>query len=206
MKDEYKERANVWDDNPWKQKFTEKIYQFILKNIVVSNKTRLLDLGGGTGLLALKFTNNVKDITVVDTSKGMLDVLKNKIKINNLKNVKIINDELLENVLPFNSVDLVISAMALHHIKDIKEQFKVIYNILSQDGNMAFVDLVAEDGGFHTEGSDYIHNGFEEKSLINMLKSCNFKDIKLQEIEVVEKINAFGKLKKYPLFIVIASK
>lgn len=42
----------------------------------------LQELGIGTGNLALSLINSVKSIHGVDTSDGMLNVLKNKIELN----------------------------------------------------------------------------------------------------------------------------
>ena len=80
MKDQFIDKAKDWDKTPWKQTLAQDAYNAIISKIKISSHTRLIDLGRGTGLLALKFKNNVSKITIVDTLKGMLDVLRRKLK------------------------------------------------------------------------------------------------------------------------------
>jgi ubiquinone/menaquinone biosynthesis C-methylase UbiE len=206
MKDQFKDKAKNWDEIPWKQNLAQDTYNAISSKIKISSNTRLIDLGGGTGLLTLKFKNDVSKITIVDTSKGMLDVLKQKIEAQKINNVEILNGILSPGVLPKNSSELIISMMTLHHIEDLHTLFKCFYEILVSDGSIALVDLAKEDGDFHDDGIDYVYDGFEKEDLTLPLEKAGFKNIGFAEISKVTKESASGLVKEYPILLVTASK
>ena len=206
MADQFKDKAMDWDHIPWKQRLAQDAYNAITSKIIISSETKLVDLGGGTGLLTLKFINDVSEIIIVDTSEGMLDVLRKKIQTQNLDNVKIINRVLSSGVLPDNSCELIISMMTLHHIDDLSSLFKCFYEILVSGGNVAFVDLKKEDGDFHPEGVEYVYNGFEREDLQIPLKEAGFKNINFDEVAVISKESSTGLVKEYPIWLLTASK
>ena len=206
MRDNFKDRANKWDDNPVSQLLSKSGYEYIKSNILFSKDSKLIDLGGGTGALALNFLDDVADITVVDTSKAMLDVLKEKIELNGLTNVNTIEGELVEGTVANDSVDLVVSSMALHHIEDVYKQLEDIYTALSDGGQIAIIDLLEESGDFHPEGLDYVHNGFAKEDILDILEFSKFINVRFKVFEHVEKMGSKGKLKDYPVFIVTAEK
>ncbi len=206
MKDQFKNKAKNWDETPWKQNLAQDAYNAISSKINISSNTRLIDLGGGTGLLTLKFKDDVSKITIVDTSKGMLDVLRQKIKARKISNVEILNGILSPGVLPKNSSELIISMMTLHHIEDLHTIFKCFYEILVLGGSIALVDLAKEDGDFHADDADYVYDGFEKEDLKLPLEKAGFKNIGIAEISTVTKESTSGLIKEYPILLVTASK
>lgn len=206
MRDQFNERANQWDSTPWKIDLNEKIYQYIKEKVSFDSSAHLVDMGGGTGALALKFLDEVSTITVVDTSKGMLDVLRGKIEDNNLENVNIIENEIVEGVLENGSVDLLISAMTLHHVEDVFQQLDDMKHALSDGGKLAIIDLIEESGDFHPEGLEYVHNGFIKEDILEMFAFCGFSNIKFKVIYTIQKEVADGRMKNFPVFIVTAEK
>ncbi len=206
MTDNYKEKANLWDEKPWKQELATKIYNYAKENLNLSKETKLVDLGGGTGLLALKFLEDVASISVVDTSKSMLDVLRQKIEKNNLEEVNAIEQLFVDGLFERGSIDLVISSLTFHHIEDIYLQVEDIYKALSENGEILIVDLVQDSDDFHTEGQSYIHAGFEKIDIVELLEFNKFKNIKYGIIENVERMGAKGKMKNFALFVATAKK
>lgn len=206
MRDGFKDRANQWDDNPKRQSFTENSYNYIIDKLDIPKETKMVDLGGGTGLLTLKFLDDVSEITVVDTSSSMVEVLKEKIELNSLDNINIIQQELVDGVIEKESVDLVISSMTLHHVEDIYLQLEDVYNILSDGGKIAFIDLIEESGDFHSEGADYIHTGFSKLDILELLEFTKFINVKFKVFESFDKEGRKGTMKNFPVFIVTAEK
>ena len=156
--------------------------------------------------MALKFINDVARITVIDTSEGMLDMLRQKIREQKLEKVEIIDRTLTTGILPENSCELIISMMTMHHIEDLSSLFKCFYEILVPGGNIAIVDLAKENGDFHPEGVEYVHNGFEKESLQLPLENEGFRNIEFSNMTKVSKESSKGELKKYPIGLVVAAK
>lgn len=206
MTDQFKDRAKDWDEIPWKIKLAQDTYDAICSKIDIRPDTRLIDLGGGTGLLTLKFKNKVSEITVVDTSQAMLGVLKEKIRTQKLSNIEIIDEDLSPGKLPPNSYDLIISMLTLHHIDDLSALFQIFHDILISDGKIALVDLAKEDGDFHPAEAEYVHNGFEPETLNIPLENAGFKNIEIEEYVSVIKEPESGNSKKYPMLLISAVK
>ncbi|MCP4295244.1 MAG: class I SAM-dependent methyltransferase [Proteobacteria bacterium] len=167
---------------------------------------KLMDLGGGTGLLALKFKNQLSKITVVDTSEAMLDVLRAKIKQQQITNVEIFDKNLVPGAFPEGSFDLVISMLTLHHVQDLDLLFETFSAMLTRHGHIALVDLAKEEGDFHQGYAEYVYNGFEPETLKEPLKKAGFRDIKIDEKFSVTREFPDGSNKEYPLLMITASR
>jgi len=60
----------------------------VLDHIPLDSKTTVLDGGSGPGTLALPLSNRVKSVTAIDYSKGMLEVLNNRAREQNISNLR----------------------------------------------------------------------------------------------------------------------
>lgn len=120
--------------NPVEQNRIKKV----ISNIVKKNKNlRILDIGAGTGNLALKFLDLNCKVTAADVSFKSLKLLKQLSYNNaNLKLV-IIKDQNLP--FPDNKFDVVCTYSVLHHIPDylftIKEMIRVC-----KSGGLIYID------------------------------------------------------------------
>ncbi len=206
MKDQFIEKAKDWDKIEWKIKLANEAYVSIKKNINIHKEHRLVDIGGGTGLLSLKFAGQVKDITVVDTSKSMLNILEEKIKTYSLKNINIIEDYFTHDTFKKKSIDTIISMMTLHHIPDIQDFFLSIYKVLKIGGSIGLIDLESEPGDFHMDGVEYYHNGFNINKLKKILQVIGFKQINIKANFIVNKKSKYDINKNYPILFIHAIK
>jgi tRNA (cmo5U34)-methyltransferase len=206
MKDQYEARAGDWDEVPWKIELAQDAYDAICGKVKIRPDTRLVDFGGGTGLLTLKFKPRVSKITVVDTSEAMLAVLRKKIETQKLSNIEIVNAELSTAVLPPESCDIIISMLTLHHIEKLPPLFHKFHDILAAGGNIALVDLAREDGDFHPKAAEYVHDGFEAAALRTPLEKAGFKNIVIDTFTSVTRETESGGTKKYPMLLVSAAK
>src|SRR4030042_6339477 len=139
----FDEKAKNWDDKPDRLKRAKKTFDTISKYINIEEKFSCLDFGCGTGTLSFYFQPLVKNIDLVDTSQGMLDVLKNKIEKNNILNMKINKLDILnDNFNISERYDLIYSLMAVHHISDINNLIKKFSDLLNENGFLCITDLI----------------------------------------------------------------
>ena len=68
----FDKNAKKWDAKERRLKMAKNTFDAITNKITVSKNTNVLDVGAGTGLLLLHFVENVKHITAIDYSIGML--------------------------------------------------------------------------------------------------------------------------------------
>ncbi len=206
MKDQFIDKAKSWDSVQWKIDLAENVYKTIKENRNINTHSHLVDIGGGTGLLTLKFVSDVNKITVIDTSKSMLNILKDKIKIFDINNVQIIEEYFTSDTYENNTIDIFISMMTLHHIPEIKDFFSSAYNALKTGGNISIIDLEAEPGDFHMEGVEYFHNGFNIQKIEEKLMDIGFKKIKINPLFNVTKKSKYNEIKTYPILYIEAYK
>ena len=75
----FDERARDWDSDPNKVERARTVAEAIRRAIPLSNEMKALEYGCGTGLLSFALQSDLGQITLADTSQGMLDVLREKI-------------------------------------------------------------------------------------------------------------------------------
>jgi len=206
MPKEYFDReAATWDNNPQRLELAMTVAEEIINSVPLLNKWTALDYGCGTGSLSFLLKSSLYSITLADESKGMLDVLKNKINAHNVTNLHPIQLNLLEDEYTAKH-DLIYTLMALHHIKDVHAIIEKFNSILNKDGYLCIGDLVEEDGSFHAHHANYDgHNGFNLDSLKNILQKVGFKEIKTKICFEMKK-ETDQKIHKYPVFLMTAKK
>jgi len=101
----------------------------------IKNK-KILDVGAGTGRLALSLFNAGADVTALDVSFEMLKMLSNKNKKIETK----IGDA---DNLPFNSssFDFVTAAFVVVHLKNPLSFFDEAYRVLKDDGKLIITNI-----------------------------------------------------------------
>ena len=197
--------AKTWDTD--KRINRAKIIADEISNSIDINKNySAMEFGCGTGLVSFNLYDKFKKITLIDSSKGMIDILNSKInkyKVNNM-----VTNQL--DISDGNSLDMkfdvIYNSMVLHHIHNTVEIIKNFYELLNKDGYLCIVDLDEEDGSFHKKYPDFDgHNGFNQEELKSVLISAGFKDIESNTFFYDEKIIEGQKI-NYSLFLMKARK
>ncbi|MFH1001121.1 MAG: class I SAM-dependent methyltransferase [Bacteroidota bacterium] len=103
---------------------------------------RIVDLGSGTGNLTEVIANQFpySKIFAVDLSDSILKEASKR--LNKFTNISYLNEDFSRIAFEPESVDLVVSSIALHHLDDIQkvELLKKIYSWLSPQGVLIFGD------------------------------------------------------------------
>ena len=136
------------------------VAEAIRKAVPLSKDMKALEYGCGTGLLSFALQEDLGQITLADTSQGMLDVLKEKIANASVTNMHPVRLDLSTESLPAEKYQITYSLMVLHHIHDARGILSKFHDVLEADGYLVVADLDKEDGSFHTDGTTDVHKGF----------------------------------------------
>jgi len=201
----FDERAKDWDSDPKKVERARAVAEAIRSAIPLTPKMSALEYGCGTGLLSFAFQADLGEITLADTSQGMLDVLSEKIVAAGVANMHPTRLDLSTDPLPAKRFDLTYSLMTLHHIEDPKAIIKKFHALLQPAGILCIADLDKEDGTFHTDGTTDVHLGFDRGELQTWVEDAGFADVIFSTaFEIKKKIDDAEKT--FPIFLLTARK
>lgn len=201
----FDERVKDWDSDPDKVKRARTVADAIRNVLPLTQNMSALEYGCGTGLLSFALQSDLGQITLADTSQGMLDVLGEKIASANVTNMHPIRLDLSSDPIPAERYDLTYSLMTLHHIHDTDDILKKFHALLEPEGYLLVADLDKEDGTFHTDGSTDVHLGFDRGELQKKVESVGFGNVKFSTVyEITKKIG--NKEKTFPIFLMVAQK
>lgn len=168
--------ASNWD-NPKRMERAAVISDEIEEKINPNKNYSAMEFGCGTGLISFNLYNKFKKVTLIDSSKGMMDVIKSKIEKYGVKNMFPEQLDIFKN-LPQEKFDVIYTSMVLHHIKDTTAIIDIFYKLLNDKGSVCIVDLNEEDGSFHGNNPDFDgHNGFNQEEFKKLLENSGFKDV-----------------------------
>ncbi|MGL5348239.1 MAG: MerR family transcriptional regulator [Peptostreptococcaceae bacterium] len=196
IKDKWEDK---WNFNNWAKSYDDDVkkdigelkiyrnYELILQSVYDSveslnkNKSRILEIGVGTGNLASKFLNSDYEIIGIDQSREMLSVAKEK-----YPNLKVRLGEFLKIPYDNNSFDIIISTYAFHHLNE-KEKYiaiKEMMRVLADNGTIIIGDLM-----FESEES--------EKQILKHLSKQQIGEIKDEYYSYIDLLSkAFDKYNK----------
>jgi SAM-dependent methyltransferase len=198
MSQYFDEKAVEWDANDMRRQLSSAIGSSILERIPLDDRMDVLDFGAGTGLISSYVAPRVNKIVAVDTSEAMLAELTAKQELRG--NVEAACVDITRSPLS-TRFDLVISAMAMHHVPDTAVLIQSFADHLKPCGRLALADLDTEDGSFHPEeAAGVFHHGFDRGELQELLEMCGFRDIHFFTVHTVIKDE-----KRYPVFLVTAT-
>jgi len=201
----FDERAKDWDSDPKKVERARVVADAIRKTIPLSKDMNALEYGCGTGLLSFALQFDLGQITLADTSQGMLDILKGKIVAVGVKNMHPLRLDLATDPLPVERYHLTYSLMTLHHVPDTKDILNKFRDLLIPNGYLLIADLDKEDGSFHTDGTTDVHKGFAHDELQQQVEAVGFGNVTFSTVyEIKKKITDHEKT--FPVFLMCAQK
>ena len=201
----FDERARDWDSDPDKVERARTVAEAIRRAIPLSNEMKALEYGCGTGLLSFALQTDLGQITLADTSTGMLEVLREKIANAGVTNMHPVRLDLASDPLPTEKYDLTYSLMTLHHIQNVNDMLAKFHDLLSSDGYLVVADLDKEDGSFHTDGSMDVHLGFDRTELQQVVENIGFGNVAFSPAYEIKK-RIGSEEKTFPIFLMSAQK
>jgi ubiquinone/menaquinone biosynthesis C-methylase UbiE len=199
----FDERAATWDENPLRVTLAHDVADAIIREIKPTREMDALDYGCGTGLVTLRLQPFVKSITGVDSSSGMLDVIKEKVKNQGLQNVRTQLVDFEQSGKVEGKFHLVVSCMTMHHLREPGVIFRPLYDLLLPGGCLGIIDLDKEDGLFHDDNTGVFHFGFDRAHVKRLLEKTGFREVRdITAATVVKNVTGKGE-RKFPVFLIV---
>ncbi|MCO4768893.1 MAG: class I SAM-dependent methyltransferase [Deltaproteobacteria bacterium] len=199
MTDLFADKAHEYDQRPIPAQISAGVFSAIEAAVPLSPDQVVLDFGAGTGLIAGKVASRVARVLAVDISESMLAQLASKPEMPDT--VEPIRHDLLEGPLD-EQVDLIVSAMAMHHVDNTAALLQSLFAQLRPGGRVALADLDAEDGSFHPPDIQGVfHQGFERLALRQLIVDAGFENVQFVDACEVDR-----EERRYPIFLVTAQR
>lgn len=139
-----------------------------------------LEFGCGTGLISFALIDRLEEITMVDTSKEMLDIVMQKAEHYPKTSIMPLQVDLIQTKLK-TTYDVIYSSMSLHHVLELEKMMTQFYDLLKESGEICIVDIDKEDGRFHANYPEFDgHNGFDHEWLKALMTQVGFKNVTIQ--------------------------
>jgi len=196
---DFDSKAKTWDDSERTER-ARIVAGRIRERVRLTQEMTGFEFGCGTGLLSFALRNDLGQITLADSSDGMLEVLQAKIAAAGIGNMRPVKLDLAVDPLPAERYDLVYSLMTLHHIEDTGKVLRDLHTLLKSPGALCVADLDHEDGSFHREEFSG-HDGFDREELKSQVEQAGFRKV---SFSTVLKVNKDGR--DYPVFLMVAEK
>jgi len=125
----------------------------LLSELGLTRDSVVVEFGPGTGQLTVELAPACARVTAVDVSPPMLDRLRAKVADRGLDNVDLVHAGLLSYEREPDSVDVVYSRLALHHIPDFWKVVALdrLRRMLRPGGIVRLVDVVYDFEPAETE-------------------------------------------------------
>lgn len=197
-------RARTWDADPAKVERAERVGDAIAAAVPGLSRMSVLEYGCGTGLLGFALQPKVVHVTLADSSREMLAVVREKIQARGASNLAPLELDLAAGPTLQARYDLVCTLLTLHHIADVDGVLGKFLELLAPGGVLCISDLDAEDGSFHGPGFTG-HHGFDRGDLGARIERAGFRNVRFTTVHEVEKVTGAGA-RSFPLFLAIAER
>ena len=201
----FEKAAVVWDKDPGRVQMAQTIADAMITALKPKGNELVMDYGTGTGNIALRIVPHVHRIIAVDSSKGMLDVLQEKLSRDRISTVEIREWSIGQDPALLPRFDIIVSSMTMHHIRDTAGTARALYTMLLHGGSIAIADLDSDNGEFHETPGIAEHDGIDRKYLQQVFEQAGFVSVRFHEAATLQKISSMtGKLRDFTIFLMTA--
>ena len=142
-------RATSWDHGAGNNPGLVKVVERVISEADPEPEAFAVDLGCGSGQVTLALARRCRAVLGVDVSEKMISLLLDNARQAGISNVEGRAVPIERLGLPANSVDLVVSNYALHHLRDTDKQVAVDEAVkwLRPGGRLVIGDMMFGRGG-----------------------------------------------------------
>jgi len=200
--------ASQWDKEPQRIALMRAVGEAILREAKPTSQMDVLDYGCGTGLVGLFLLPHVRSVTGADSSPGMLEVLRTKIRDGRMTSMKVMPLDLEKQPVPEVHFHMIVSSMVMHHVAEVGRILRALHEMLLPGGIVCIADLDTEPGVSHPDeaAAGVHHHGFDRSDLGRQLEAAGFSGFRATTAHVVQKPVASGVLHEFPVFLIVAQQ
>lgn len=138
------EEIKAYDLHMQKLRDIESESKWLRENLKIKDTDLILEIGTGTGELALKLSVYCRKVVAIDVSKKMVDFAKMKAESQKKTNIHFCNAGFLTYENYDEPFDVIVTQLALHHLPDYWKMIalKRIYGMLKEGGKFYLRDVV----------------------------------------------------------------
>jgi len=122
----------------YRQKYTPEFFDYVSSYFNLDGKGRLLDLGCGTGQLAIPFAKHFEKVVGLDPEEGMLNEAEKEAEQAGIKNIKWVLRKAEEIGDDIGSFRLTTMGASFHWMKQA-EVLQKVYNLTEKNGGVVIV-------------------------------------------------------------------
>ncbi len=205
-KTDFDEKAATWDANSQRVKLANDVADAIIREMKPTRDMDALDYGCGSGLVTLRIQPHIRNITGIDSSKVMLEVIQAKVEKLGLINVRTQFVDFERGGKAVGMFHLIVSSMTFHHVNEPALLLRQLYDLLLPGGCLGIADLDKEDGSFHNDNTGVLHFGFERAYLKGLFGRTGLREVRdITAATVVKEIEGKGR-QEFPVFLIIGRK
>jgi 2-polyprenyl-3-methyl-5-hydroxy-6-metoxy-1,4-benzoquinol methylase len=137
-------RANEYDSKMQMfRNYTEEA-RALVQELNITNQMSILDIGAGTGALSIELAAFCREITAVDISSNMLQILETKASKKGITNIRTSNSGFLTFDSSGKKYDRIISNVVMHHLPDFWKciALRRVHSMLEDNGLFFLNDVV----------------------------------------------------------------
>lgn len=118
-----------------------------IQNMQLQPNEIIADIGAGSGYYTFRMAQKVPEgkVLAVDLQPEMLDIMRQKIKKNKIKNVQLIQGQESNPNLPKNAIDMAMMVDVYHELSYPKEMMQEIVSALKPNGRFILLEYRMED-------------------------------------------------------------
>ncbi|MFD0679109.1 MULTISPECIES: class I SAM-dependent methyltransferase [unclassified Paenibacillus] len=132
-------KGTAWYYSRYRPLYPSSLIRFLVNKFSLNGEGRLLDLGCGTGQLALRFNDWFEETVGVDTEPEMLDEANRLSNANRVDDVRWLQGRAEELAAEWGSFRLITIAKAFHWM-DRESILEILYNSTEENGGIAIID------------------------------------------------------------------
>ena len=205
-KTDFDEKAATWDADPQRVKLANDVADAIIREMKPTRDMDALDYGCGSGLVTLRIQPHIRNITGIDSSKVMLEVIQAKVEKLGLKNVRTQFVDFERGGKAVGMFHLIVCSMTLHHVNEPASFLRHLYDLLLPGGFIGIADLDKEDGSFHNDNTGVHHFGFERAHLKGLFEQTGLREVRgITAATVVKEVEGKGR-REFPVFLITGRK
>ncbi|MFA4824295.1 MAG: class I SAM-dependent methyltransferase [Methanoregula sp.] len=203
----FDKKSVVWDKDPGRVQMAKTIADAMISALHPEGTELVMDYGTGTGNIALRIAPMVKKIIAVDSAKGMLDVLQEKLLADGITAIEPREWSIGQDSTALPRFDLIVSSMTLHHVRDTAAAARTFHELLLPGGEIAIADLDPDNGEFHEAPGIAEHDGIDRKNLQQAFEEAGFDSIHFSEAATIHKASSrTGKPRDFSIFLMTAKR